>query len=596
MPTLPRLPDQRVEQAPVQTPRVGADLSLEAYGGGQTAQQVAGEARGLGNDVRALALQARDKADALRLSEQRRALNDWEQSNLYDPNNGAFAKVGKDAIGIQSSTLTSFDKFAQEQGKALSNERQKQMYQDMVDARRAHMGQTLGGHELQQGKVFEHDELNAGIESAKSRASNDPSTAPLELNIIKDNVDQKAKSFGWGDKEKAAELAKHQSDLHLGILSKMVASGNDLQAKDYYTANEKAFWGNDAPRAAGLVKRSSTLGEAQRIEDAVFNTTYDEKKDVNGEIQEITPRYAPTTQKDAMDRVLELTKNSDPEVRKTAEQLVLNRYHRNVQAQKEEQENTFQAVAAEVRKSGKLPSVDVLDSLDEQHREHLDMVVSRMAKTGSPYAAKDDPHTLTEFYAIPREAMMNKTGSDMELLAGKLTEGSYKDAVKHWEAARNKDDQSTFTIKAEDEKNMFEKARDAGLAGLRKNDQQGKLGNKADAYNEIADEGRKRLRAEAELKNNKLSQEDRQRVIGDLIVEKRAESAAPKIASFEMLGHRFSLEFGKSDLQSDERQRIIDSVRRITGSDPSDKKIHILYQARKLGVKEDVWRRLAEAQ
>lgn len=379
MPTLPRYGEQRVSQAPLQTPRVGMDLPLEAAGGGQTAQAAFGQAAGLGNDVRALVLQARDKADGLRLSEQRRALNDWEASNLYDPQNGAFAKQGKDALGIQGAMLGSFETFAKDQEKGLASDRQRAMYRDMVDARRAHIGQTLGSHEFQQGKVYELDELKMASESSKERAARDPSAAPLELAVVGDNVRFKAKALGWGPEQVAAETAKEQSDLHARIIRGMISAGNDQAAGQYFKANQSAMIDRDRDHAADMVKDQSYLGTSQREATRITGEYQDEPKAIE-----------------------EARKIADPKVQELTIHQIKTRFDEKRQAEKEQSQKDAQDAFEVVEATG---SVDKIDPLLRQRLKPS--AINQLEARAAQLRKKEEPVTNWDEYQKLRAMAAN---------------------------------------------------------------------------------------------------------------------------------------------------------------------------------------------
>jgi len=358
MPQAPRYGDPRVQQDPLRPRVLDPGVSPETFGGGRAGAQVFDAARGVNQDVQRIAMAQQERWDANRLSEERRALNDWEIQNV----SAAKKKLGKDALTVPDEISGGFDKFVAERQKGLANEAQRQQYAQMADARRMHVTRWAQDHLDQQSAVVEENEIGAAIASSKNRAAADPSVVPLEVQMVDDNVRKRAARQGWLSDQTEYEIAKEKSDLHFGVLGMMLNSGNDLSAKDYYTAHKDDLVGDDARRAAAMVKRESTLGTAQREVDKIF-TNY-----VDWNTKE--EHAVPTSEEAAME---EARKIQDPDVRAQAEQLTRQRWAGVVRSREEARKQGMVEAANEIDSGKKFTdlSAELRDSLSPTDRKTL---------------------------------------------------------------------------------------------------------------------------------------------------------------------------------------------------------------------------------
>lgn len=411
MPVAPRYGDPRVPQDPLRPRMVDPGVSQETFGGGRSSAQVFDAARGVNQDVQRFAMAQQERWDANRLSEERRALNDWEIENI----SAAKKKLGKDALTVPDEISGGFDKFVSERQKGLANETQRQQYAQMADARRMHVTKWAADHLDRESAVVEENEIGAAITSSKNRAAADPSVAPLEVQMVEDNVRKRAARQGWRPEQTEYEVAKEKSELHFGVLGMMLNSGNDITAKDYYTAHKDDLVGNDAQRAARMVKSQSTLGEATREVDKIYMNyvDWDTKEE----------HAVPTSEEAAVE---EARKIKDPEVRQSAERMTRERWHGLIRSQDAERKQFMVDAANQIdggTKFDDLPA-SLVDSLSPTDRKTLKNYAKGELVT-------DDP----TWYALNLMASNESTRNqfkDLNLMkyVDKFTKADFREVVK----------------------------------------------------------------------------------------------------------------------------------------------------------------------
>jgi hypothetical protein len=386
-------------------------------------------------------------------------------------------------------------------------------------------------------------------------------------------------------------IAKDVSHVYAGAITSMLNAQQDQAAKKFFDENKDRLTKQDRDHIEPKLVERTELGEAYRIVDSVYSQAADFTEGSRGGAAE----YANVN--DALDAVRRADGSNNPKVRQMAEHLAKQRWEAQRLGAKIDEDKRFEGAAEEFRKTGDFEALqrsEVWDTLPERDKEHLESMAAKLAKTGSVYSMFNDPKILTEFYGMSREEIASLSKADMLRRASSVKEGEFVDMMKHWQGARNKEEDATFTIKAEDEKRIFDQARDAGLAGLKKVDKLGNLGKKAEAYTEIREEAAKRLRAEAAASpNQRVPQERREKIIDDLIIEKRAKEAESPIFSFEVGGTTVALERTWLKVTDAERERINQTVKRLTGKDASDQKIRLLKRLEMMKAGPELLRRVA---
>jgi hypothetical protein len=272
MPTVPQYGPPQVRPAPLSGARLPVETPIEAFGGGQATQPVFQAARGILQDTAQFVQDERRKADLLILGEKRRALNEWEQAKIYDPNTGAVTQLGKSGLGVHESLGKDYDSFVDKLGKDLTSDDQRNAFKEMSDDRRNRVMLWAENHALKQTAVWKESEFGAGMESSKERASTDPSTASEELANIDDEIRRRAADMGWGDKETAQELRNHKTDLHVRVIRKYQSQGFDLKAKSYFESVEGDLDPDVATKLRAQILEGSLDGEAVRKADEIASS------------------------------------------------------------------------------------------------------------------------------------------------------------------------------------------------------------------------------------------------------------------------------------------------------------------------------------
>jgi hypothetical protein len=451
--------ERQVRQAPVPGVRVSTDAPQSAFGGGPAVAGTDAERQRLaGTYQQAIALE-QEKADAARLSEKRRALNEWEYANVYDQKTGALSKMGKDAFGIPEQLKTSYDKFTEEQGKDLATQQQRDAYQGMVEARRDHVMRTAYGHVNQQTRVAEEAEREQGTESAKDRAAMDPRNVPIELAIVRDNAMAKAQARGI---DASLELRLQESDLHARVIKRMAQQGKSAEAKAYFAAHESALHDRDYTTTKDAVDKASMQGEASKLVVDAFTTKY-ERKDTGGNNWTVKETPGVTNIEEFR---ASLPKDLDPDVEKLAMTLARARLTDQAHAEAQRQDALFKS-AWQAIKAGGVPDPLTMSQIDPQGEKAV-LAYAKMRADGTKLQ-RSEPKVFAGFYSLTPEQLRGLTLEQMDKqIRPWMTEDDYEAAAKHWGAA-HKDPEAFKSIMKEEEE-LLEGYKATGAQGIKKND------------------------------------------------------------------------------------------------------------------------------
>ena len=180
---MPRVPQyqQQVSVQNLPSARVQNAITPEALGAGvgRGLQQVAGV-------VQDFAKVEQEKADVAALMDADRQLADLELSLFNDPENGAYAKRGRDAFGLPEQVFPAWDKAVGDIEGRLTPA-QRQAFQRQAQSRRTDLQRGLSRHILQESDRYYTEESQAYIGSAVNAAAanyTDQERVSVELDRI----------------------------------------------------------------------------------------------------------------------------------------------------------------------------------------------------------------------------------------------------------------------------------------------------------------------------------------------------------------------------------------------------------------------------
>lgn len=277
MPKVPTLDRNRISQQPLSMGRIKAQ-DFSNQGAINKTRQAADQLNQYRMKVEE---KERRKADELALLDVDQQLSKLETQMLYDPQNGAMNKRGKDSFALPDTIIPEFDKKIGEIEQGLSSDFQRLSFQKMVARRRGHIDRQIQRHvaaetrryDDQVTKDYVANEMNAAIENF-----HDPERIELALDRQKGAILSHAKRNGLSKESTDRLLEDTQSKTHKSVFSKILNSGGVTSAQQYYKQYKDQISGEDRVSIdkalkEGLIDQKSMLASDRLYEKYSDNMT-----------------------------------------------------------------------------------------------------------------------------------------------------------------------------------------------------------------------------------------------------------------------------------------------------------------------------------
>jgi soluble lytic murein transglycosylase len=219
----------------------------------------------LGQALQAVAepilVKAEQERDASAVFAAKRALDDWERKNIYDPKEGAITRRGADAFELPKTLPKAFDESAAEIGKGLTTQTQRMTFQRVVDSRRDQVAGFADRHALQEKRSYDEGQYQADVTSSMNRSALMASTGDLtasaaEVAIAQTRTTGYLRSLGRSEEEIAGAVKKIASKASYTTVNLLLDQDLPMKADEYLKANAGAMDIEDLLRAKSAVSKA----------------------------------------------------------------------------------------------------------------------------------------------------------------------------------------------------------------------------------------------------------------------------------------------------------------------------------------------------
>ncbi|BBM90056.1 putative structural lysozyme [Pseudomonas phage HU1] len=227
---------------------VGPDMS-----GYQLQQTVVG----VGAD---LAQREMQRADNAALMDAEAKLSQNRLDLMFNQNGGVYTRQGKDALDITNQTLPQFDKQAEQIGMGLTNQRQKEQFQRIVQNQRLGLSGELNRYEHTQRNVFYDQADQANIATSLDGAvkyANDPEQVAFYRSKGAFVIGQMGERKGMAPQAVLEAQKQFDSQVATNVIQRLVTS-DPLQAQQVYAQSAETM------TAADQIKAQKLLGTSVR--------------------------------------------------------------------------------------------------------------------------------------------------------------------------------------------------------------------------------------------------------------------------------------------------------------------------------------------
>lgn len=283
-PIVPNYDSPQVRKQGLPNVLINPSAPAEAFGGGPSLARIGGLQSDILKDEQEIFVrenkerqdqeqQAQHDANRMKAYEQIRAFNDWEQSNVFDPDKGAASMRGRNALGVPKILSDSFDKFVEEQKKGLTNDDQRLAFEGIVTERRDSLQRWTRTHVAKQTEIADEAEYEASIDSAKKRVMANPSSAAVEIPFIQGLTAERMRKAGLDKSVIETAQANQASEMHGLVINSLLAGRQTGEAKKYFDAHADSISPDIKARVLANLQESDRRGKAYEIIDRVFSDT-----------------------------------------------------------------------------------------------------------------------------------------------------------------------------------------------------------------------------------------------------------------------------------------------------------------------------------
>lgn len=237
MPAVPRYGSQQVQATGIPNVHISdGGVTAETFGAG--IGRAIGQFAQVGEQI---ANQEREKADTAALMEAQTALSRVDLDLLNDPDHGALAKQGKDAIGLHETVLPEWDKRASDIVGALPSRLQTRA-QQYVMQRRESATERVMAHSLREGDRYYAERAQSTVATFQSEAvanRNDPKLVDKSVDQAMQAAEEWGRLQGLSDEGRALLRRSTASTAYRGTVEAL-AQDDPLGAEKRY-ADVRAY-------------------------------------------------------------------------------------------------------------------------------------------------------------------------------------------------------------------------------------------------------------------------------------------------------------------------------------------------------------------
>lgn len=352
----------------------------------------------------------------------------WETNKLHDSSSGILSRQGAQAFTAPEEFDTDFNTVSGDIEKKLSNDEQRAAFRQSVDKRKLDAYVTIQRHVGAQRHAWDKSKTESYLEQLHASAIASPGdTRRIDAEIK--NTDAALDGYAarnpgaWTPEELALKKASRRSTIHMGVVGRLLAQGQDLDAKKYFEVRQDEFYGADRTEAEKVIIAGSVRGESQRLADSIG--------------QQHAKRA------DALEAAKAI---EDPDVRDAVTQRLMADYQARAQDQKALQDAAYMTAAQHVQRRGLVEDIPPRLRMElEPGQVSALYSMSNAIRNGKEPVTK--PEVLTQFYSLDKSGLKKLTEADMlRRYRPNLSDSHYDRALSLWREAVDSDGKDTPQI------------------------------------------------------------------------------------------------------------------------------------------------------
>lgn len=259
MPSVPKYDSLQVQQAGYGNIGVSPVAPAEAFGAGQSNENVNQAAAGVLDESRKIALEEKRKADQVAfMGADRQASELQTQIQVH-----VSQMKGQDAFAAPDVAAKQWNDSVTKIKDGLANEEQQKAFDQAATNRWEELNRNTQFHVASEQKVFDEDQTNAYLKASKNAAvvsAHDDVAVSAELERQTSVAQQWAKRNGLsGSEAEKSKIAEITSGTMRDVIAARIDGGNTQGAVAYLNAHKADLTAEDSLHAQKIVEQGKTL-------------------------------------------------------------------------------------------------------------------------------------------------------------------------------------------------------------------------------------------------------------------------------------------------------------------------------------------------
>lgn len=413
---IPRSQGPSVDPSIAPNVRVRPTMDISNFGGGRAIDGAFNQARGLSQDVQAIAFREEMRAQEAQANEIDVELGKLENQSREQ----LYAVQGGKALEAHSKMLEDYDKSSQEILKRATSSQVREKVGLAAERRRIALEGTTKGYV--RGQMLRHEE-----EQVEAKVNNETESAwqaykdPVRVQMaLKEQASTLTRYGVFSNKPKEfidAKILAAGSRVHRGVVSRLIQDGSSAEAQAYLEANKQGFTGADLVAVQGPLKMAALNQGALANADRIMNSGEREAVDF------AAGKFI--TKEVGLDEAIEKSKEiEDLELRKQTQHELIRLDALRKGARQAAYESDVESAFSSVEKREKVP-VEVLSRLKVTDRQSILSLERQIAKAED---RESDEDLLLAFHEQSPQEMAAMQASDLLAMRGKLSKKDYDQA------------------------------------------------------------------------------------------------------------------------------------------------------------------------
>lgn len=217
--------------------------------------------------------QERRASDETALINASNQLSEWKEKRLFDPDTGAYTLHGKAAFDLPEQIKTEFNELAGKIELGLSTPEQRQAFARLRSQEFQSLDFQVNRHvfgEVQQYRAGELKSLVANKANEAIQNALDPKLVDASLGTAVSAIRTTGKNAGLGEEAQDAAVRAVQTQVHVGVISTLLAQGKDQEASHYYAARESQIEADKKDDVLRALEEGTLRGQGQKQADAII--------------------------------------------------------------------------------------------------------------------------------------------------------------------------------------------------------------------------------------------------------------------------------------------------------------------------------------